>query len=186
MACLLLQTLVHYNLYFLRTTYSNVLNHSLCRVGFGLFFVLLFRLQSNMLATITDCSLSLIFLHIFTWMSSQTMTSALMNSKVVKPCQLLSAVALVLTLLHWVRICRPFICWMFYNLTVFSYIDGYQKALWTQCSGGLWIISCSSVAACQCDVLCTFKMCMKCNGCVITVTYIALKKKYACHLPLCA
>lgn len=57
------------------------------------------------------------------------------------------------------------------------------------CSGYTRIISCSSVAACQCDVwiLCTFIMCMRCIGFAVAViretsSHATQRKKHAVHL----
>lgn len=70
---------------------------------------------------------------------------------------------------------------MFYILTLFPFVFvivySYEKKTYLDllmgvfCSGYTRIISCSSVAACQCDVwiLCTFIMCMRCIGFAVAV-----------------
>lgn len=126
------------------------------------------RFQSNM-CKLSQIAVCLWCSCIFSHECLLKLLQALLWTPRLLPCQLL------LAKWHWSPLCigSEFVGLSFiecFTILLFSYINGYQKALWTQCSGGLWIISCSSVAACQCDVLRTLKMCMKCNGLVITVT----------------
>lgn len=84
---------------------------------------------------------------------------------------------------------------MFYILTqfLFVFVNVYskKKSTWDyrwECSVGYArITSCSSVAACQCDVLmlCTFIMCMDVLLLAVirvTLSHVTQRKKYATHL----